>query len=205
MRCPSNELLAAAARRRLGADAAARIDRHAASCAACRAELATLADLARLGEAALPAAPDGLRERAVRAIGGAGWRRLVAETGTIAERAVDTALGPAPVGARRAAPAARHMLFRALGYDVSVRVAAPRAGHARLSGQVLPGPSRPLDAVAGVEVGLEREGRPVALVVANALGEFVVDLLADGAYTAYVELADGLLVLPDIRIATPRP
>jgi hypothetical protein len=199
MACPSFESLVSYVAGDIDPAARERVGRHLASgCERCRGEVDAIADLRRLAAQTPPAVPRDVRRRALGALGGDAWRRLVDQVGRAAELVVDTRREPAAAGARRAAPAARQLLFTGFGYDVTVRVVSVRSGALRLAGHVLPGPGRPPESAAGLEVALERGGRPLALGRTNDLGEFAFEGLEAGAYTIYVDLSEGFLVLPDV-------
>jgi hypothetical protein len=198
--CPTQETLLAFLSGELARGEREAIDRHLSGCPACRSEVDAVEELRRLAARVFGSMPARVQRRARRARTPRAWKQLVEETGLVAGLAVDTGREPIPPGARRSAPRSRSMLYSALGYDVTVRVVGERAGGARLLGQVLPGRDRTRDAVANLEIGLECGGRPVALATTNGMGEFAFGQLAAGDYTAYVELEEGLLVVPGVHL-----
>lgn len=200
MPCPPNEILIAYT----AADAEPadheRVAAHLGDgCDACAAEIARIGALRQIARsAALEDPPVGALARAKRIPGEARSSGLGALAGKIAALVFDTVRDPLPIGARAAAAHARQMLFRALDYDIDVRVVPAADGRVRISGQVLPGPDRPLDAVADLEVALLGPETAVAIATTNELGEFDFDSQEEGDYTLSVEAADERLLINNL-------
>jgi hypothetical protein len=196
MSCPHNDILLSFAAGDLDPSASGPVEAHlAGGCPACERELAALAELRRIaGSDALEAPPAGVLARAQR-IPEAGRRNPIAGlAGALAALVFDTLRDPLPRGARASASPSRQMLFRALDYDIDVRVTAAAPGRVRISGQVLPGPERPIDAVAGLEVALLGPSVAAAITTTNELGEFDFGPRDEGAYTLCVETGEERLL-----------
>jgi hypothetical protein len=202
MTCPSKEFLVGFAARDLAAEATDAIRAHLADgCSACERELASLAELRRLAEPALlEDPPSWVLRRAETIPGEVRENRLSRYLGTVARLVFDTFRDPLPQGARAAAATNRQMLFRVDDYDVDVRVEAAGASRFRVSGQVLPGPDRPLEDVAGAEVGIVTEGRTVALCATNEIGEFAFDSLGTGDYSLAIDVNEEILLVEGITL-----
>ena len=167
----------------------------AGGCAACERELAAFADLRRIARSdALEHPPAAVLARAQR-IPEAGRGRSVARlAGALAALVFDTLSDPLPRGARAAGAPSRQMLFRALDYDIDVRVIGAGPGRVRVSGQILPGAARPIDAVAGLEVAL-LDASTFSVATTNELGEFDFGPRDEGDYTLSVETGEERLLV----------
>jgi anti-sigma factor RsiW len=200
MPCPHHETLIAYAAADLEPAERERVEAHLATgCAACERELETVAALRRIARSdALEDPPAGVLARAERVPEEARERGLGALAGRLAALVFDTLRDPLPLGARSSATHVRQMLYRAADYDIDVRVTPADGGRVRISGQVLPGPERSLDAAAGVEVALVGPELPVALVDTNELGEFDFGPQPEGDYTLSIEAPEERLVVDDL-------
>ena len=152
MPCPSPEELNAFAAGDLEPEGRERVAAHVqAGCAACRRELEAVEALRRVARSeALADPPPWVLERAARVPEQAREGALARLAGTLASLVFDTLRDPLAAGARSAPGGARRLLYKASEYDVDVRVAAAGAGLVRVSGQVLPGPERPIEDVANL-------------------------------------------------------
>ena len=198
MTCPPNETLVAFAASDLEPAERERVEAHlGAGCEACARELAAIGELRRLASPELLAdAPPWLVERAARIPREERSGALASLLGRVADLVFDTFRDPLPKGARRAAVGSRQVLYRALDYNVDIRVTPLGAGRVRVAGQVLPGPSRPIEAVANLEIALAKGGKVTALCSTNELGEFAFDQVEEeGGYTLYIEVAEDLLLV----------
>jgi hypothetical protein len=202
MTCPSQETLVGFVASDLAAMASDEVRAHlAAGCEACARELGLLAELRRLGETAmLEDPPVWVLRRAESLPSEIRENRLSRYLGTVARLVFDTFRDPLPHGVRAGAAAGRQMLYRVGEFDVDVRVDAPGASRFRVSGQVLPGPNRPLEDVAGVEVGIVTEGRTVALSATNEIGEFAFDSLGTGEYSLAIDVNEEILIVEGITL-----
>ena len=198
MSCPQTEILIAYAAAEIEPVERERVEAHLAhGCDACAVALGVVDEVRRIARSgALEDPPARVLARAQRVPADARDRGLAALAGRIAGLVFDTLRDPLPSGARAGAPSTRQMLYRALDYDIDVRVAASDAGRVRISGQVLPGPARSLDAASGLEVALA--GPTAALGVTNELGEFDFGPQEEGEYTLSVEAAEERLVVEDL-------
>jgi anti-sigma factor RsiW len=195
MACPTHEDLTAYAAADLDPSERAAVEAHLRSgCPDCGRELAAIAGLRRLtSPVRLEDPPTWVLERAARIPREGRDGSLAALLGRMADLVVDTLRDPLPQGARAAAALSRQMLYRALDYDIDVRVTPAAGSRVRISGQVLPGPDRPLEAVAGVEVLLAGAAGAVALSATNELGEFAFEPVEGGEYSLYVDVAEDIL------------
>ena len=204
MSCPAYEDLLSFAAGELEAADAARISDHlATSCARCATDLAhvrSLRDVA--GSDALQDPPEWVLRRAASIPSEPPASRVAQLAGRLAALVYDTLRDPLPAGARAVAAHSRQMLFRALDYDIDVRVASAAGGSVRISGQVLPGPERPIDDVAGIDVVLLADGSAAGQHVTNELGEFEFDGVAPGDYSLAIEAAEDRIVV-DTLTAQP--
>ena len=200
MPCPHNEFLLAFAAGDLEPAARERLEAHlAAGCPACERELAAVAHLRRLAAPdALELPPAGVLARAQRIPDAARQSPVAVLAGRLAALVFDTVRDPLPQGARTAAARSRQLLYRALDYDIDVRVTAAGAGRVRVTGQVLPGPDREIDAVSGVEVAIFG---PLSLArTTNELGEFDFGQLEEGDYTLSVEADEERLLVEPLPV-----
>ena len=147
MPCPSHDELNAFAAGDLDPRERGRVAEHVdAGCAACRRELDAVEALRRVARSgAIADPPPWAVERAARIPEDARGGRLSRLVGTVAALVFDTLRDPLAQGARSAAGGARRMLYKASEYDIDVLVVPAAAGEVRVSGQVLPGPDRPID------------------------------------------------------------
>jgi hypothetical protein len=202
MTCPSTECLAGFAAGDLGAGERASVDAHLAGrCEACERELARFAQLRRLASPdVLEDPPPWVLQRAASIPAEAGSGTLSRFLGTIAGLVFDSLVGPLPTGARTTATSGRQLLYRALDYDVDLRLDHSGADGYRVAGQVLPGVERQLDAVASVDVVLTRQGRAVAVGSTNEIGEFAFESLGEGTYTIAIDVREETLLIEGIVI-----
>jgi anti-sigma factor RsiW len=202
MPCPPLELLIAYAAGELAPDEREPVSTHlGTTCSACEREVAAVAELRRIersGELEDP--PLTVLRRAERVPADARSRSLRSLAGRVAALVFDARRDPLPSGARSSATTARQSLFRALDYDIDVRVSATGASAARVSGQVLPGPDRPLDAVAGLEVALVGTDGSTLVAETSELGEFDFGPCAEGEYTLAVEAAEDRLLVENLFV-----
>jgi hypothetical protein len=199
MPCPPHEELIAYAAGDLAPTERDRLAGHLdGGCAACAREIEAVAELRRIAADALVDPPAAVLARARRIPEASRARSLGALAGKVAALVFDTVRDPLPLGARASAVHARQMLFRALDYDIDVRVAPAGADRVRVSGQILPGPERPLDAVAGIEIALSAEDAPSAVAETNELGEFDFGPRDEGDYTLAVEAREERLLVASL-------
>jgi hypothetical protein len=198
MSCPQTENLIAYAAAELEPAERERVEAHlAGGCEACGGALAGVAELRRIARSgAIENPPASVLARAQRVPAEARTGGLAALAGKVATLVFDTLHDPLPSGARSGAAEGRQMLYRALDYDIDVRIVLSGAGRVRVSGQVLPGPGRPLDAASGLEVALDGPQR--ALGTTNELGEFDFGPRQEGDYTLSVEAAEERLIVKDL-------
>lgn len=200
MSCPSSEVLVSFAAADLGSDERVAVRAHIdAGCQACAGELADIARLRHLASSVLEEPAPWVVERAGR-IPEEKRGGVLAAIGRLADLVFDSLRDPLPAGARATAFGSRQMLFRALDYDVDVRIAKAETGAGRIWGQVTPGQDRPIDAVAGIEVALEGPGGIAKTVRASELGEFDFGPAAPGSYEIVVEVAEEPVRLGPIEI-----
>jgi hypothetical protein len=202
MTCPSNEMLVGFAASDLPVKASNEVRAHLeAGCESCERELGSLAELRRLAEpAVLEDPPAWVLRRAESIPGEMRENRLSRYLGTVARLVFDTFRDPLPQGARAGAATGRQMLYRVGEFDVDVRIDAAGASRYRVSGQVLPGPNRPLEDVAGAEVGIVTGGRTVALSATNEIGEFAFDSLGTGEYSLAIDVNEEILLVEGITL-----
>lgn len=197
MSCPPLEDLIAYAAGELAPDERASVDAHLATdCPPCSGELAAVAEVRRIAlEGDLEDPPLATLRGAERVPVSARSISLAALVGRVAALVFDARRDPLPAGARAAASSARQSLFRALDYDIDVRVSPAAGGEARVSGQVLPGPDRPLDAVAGLEVALVGADGAARVAETSELGEFDFGACPQGEYTLAIEADEDRLLV----------
>ena len=197
MPCPSFETLIDFADSKLDLAAATSIQSHiGGGCTSCDATLDWFRGFSTAASTDLVEPPVWLTRKAVALFAQRQKEGIVAKVSRlVASLVFDSLRSPVPRGARSAAAHARQMLFRALDYDIDVRVAPAGSGLVRISGQVLPGPDRPLDAAAGLEVALLGPEAPPALASTNELGEFDLGPHEEGEYTLCVEAAEERLLV----------
>lgn len=189
MSCPAHETLIGYAAGDLDAPERQSVATHLSTdCPSCTAELQNVHGLRALaGPTVLETPPSWTLEKAARIPDDVRGQSLVATLGRVAALVFDTVRSPLPQGARSAAASSRQLLFRALDYDIDVRISDRESDAVRVSGQILPGSERPIDAVAGVDMALIREGRAVGVCSTSELGEFDFGCVPSGDYTLSVE------------------
>ena len=189
MSCPTHETLIGYAAGDLDTPERQSVATHiATNCPACTAELETIASMratARSGVLEFPSL--STFEQAARIPADLKEQTIAARIGHIASLVFDTVRTPIPQGARSSAASSRQLLFRALDYDIDVRIADRASDSVRVSGQILPGPERPIEAVSGVDIALIRHGRAVGYCSTSNLGEFDFGSVPCGDYTLSVE------------------
>jgi anti-sigma factor RsiW len=197
MPCPPIEILLDFAAGQIDPDESERVAAHVRDgCPACERELASVATLRRIANGdELVDPPASVLARAQRVPGQARAGGLPSLVGKIAALVFDTVRDPLPLGARSGGFQARQMLFRALDYDIDVRIAPAGGGLVRISGQVLPGPTRSLEAATDLEIALLGPTAETALSTTNELGEFDLGLRTEGDYALCVEAAEDRLVV----------
>lgn len=197
MSCPSHEALVGFAAGDLDAPERDAVATHLSTdCTSCPDFMRAIADArgaARAGVLSDP--PAWVLEKAARIPAERSGAGALATIGRLAALVFDTVRQPLPLGARSATAGSRQLLYRAFEYDIDVRIAAADSGRVRVSGQVLPGPDRPLERVAGVEVSLIRGGRALATCATTDLGEFDFGAVAGGDYAMSIEAEDERLVV----------
>jgi len=197
MSCPTHEALIGYAAGDLDAPELQSVETHLSTdCPSCSAELVTIADLrAAATSNALEFPPLAVLERASRIPLDHRKPGVSSLFGRLASLVFDTDLEPVPQGARSTAASSRQLLFRALDYDIDVRVAERAPSDVRVSGQILPGPERPMESVAGVEIVLIRDGRAVGVCSASELGEFDFGTVPSADYSLSVETDEDRIVV----------
>lgn len=200
MSCPPNDTLIAFAANDLDPIERERVQVHLAGrCAACQRELETVAALRRIaGSELLEDPPARVLSRAERIPQDARAGGLRALAGQVAALVFDTLRDPLPQGARSSAAQSRQMLFHALDYDIDVRIAPASEGRVRVSGQILPGPNRPIEAAANLEVALAGRDEHAVTTATNELGEFDFGSLDEDDYTLSVETDDERLLVESL-------
>ncbi len=200
MPCPHNETLMAFAAAELPPDERRAVSTHLDVCRACErvvASVHTVRALAR--EPLLEDPPESVLRLAVRVPQPSEASLIRRLGGTIAALVFDAGRDPLPAGVRSGPSAGRQILYRALDYDVDIRVVASGPEQVRISGQVLPGPDRPMGAVAGIEIALVSPSGTTELCDTSELGEFSFAASAEGAYSLYVETAEERLVIENLH------
>ncbi len=195
MDCPSDEtllaLIASELQQGRREDVQAHID---GGCAGCRERVDFVASLRRLASGVLEDPPAAVLSRACRIPEESRSGGLLAALGKAAMLVFDSFMDPLPAGARDSLSHDRQLLYQALGYDIDVRIGVAGAGLVEIRGQILPGPARPLSAVAGIEVALMRPGATTGTVTSD-LGEFKFAPVEPGTYALTVEACDERLVV----------
>ena len=188
MNCPDHEkLLAFAVGELKSVDARSVHDHLASGCAECGAELAGVQRLRQLS-GVLEEAPPWVIKRAAEIPGEKRSGRMTTLAGKLAELVFDSLRDPLPRGARSTHVGARQMLYRALEYDIDLRVTPMPGGLARITGQVMPGMLRPSETVDGLEVALE--GHIANTALTTELGEFDLGAVSPGTYELVVEAVE---------------
>lgn len=197
MSCPHNEILLSFAAGDPESDARGPVEAHlAGGCPSCERELVAFAELRRIaGSDVLESPPAGVLARAQRIPEDRRRNPIAGLAGALAALVFDTLHDPLPRGARASGSPSRQMLFRALDYDIDVRVIPAEPGRVRISGQVLPGPERPIDAVVGLEVALLAPSATASVAATNELGEFDFGPRDEGDYTLCVETGEERLLV----------
>ena len=110
---------------------------------------------------------------------------------------------PVALDMRAAMSDTRHLLFRAMGRDIDLRI-SPAAAHFTVTGQVL-GPDEP-GVVKLVEHGNDGLKPSVSLVTSlDALGEFRLDGVRRGTYRLSLRMGSNEIRLPPVEVgARPR-
>jgi len=202
MKCPPKETLIDYVAREIDTPTADGIRAHVDSgCHECAAELTRLHSLRKhFSPGALEEPPSWVLKRAQSIPLDANVGLAGGFAGRLARLVFDTFRDPLPAGVRSATLSGRQMLYRVLEFDIDIRVDESGNGRSRISGQVLPGPDRSLDAVAGAEVALSTGRRVVALSTTNEIGEFAFEGLADGDYALSIDVLDEILVVDSIEL-----
>lgn len=189
MSCPTHETLIGFAAGDLDTPERQSVATHLLTdCPSCAATIREIGDLRALAAPAVLEAPQHWTfERAARIPADLSQRRSASVLGRVATLVFDTARSPLQAGARAAAASSRQLLFRALDYDIDVRIADREKGQVEVSGQILPGSDRPIEAVSGVEMELVSDGRAISQCSTSELGEFDFGLVPVGDYSLNVE------------------
>jgi len=90
------------------------------------------------------------------------------------------------------------MLYRALDYDIDVRISQIDSAFVRVSGQVLPGSERPIESVSGVDVALLLDGLAVAICPTTGLGEFDFGAVDPGNYELSIETDEDRILIEQL-------
>jgi hypothetical protein len=185
MKCPETDKLLAFAAAELEPSDTREIDDHLSTgCRACTAEISEVLRLRELNRALEDAPPWAIRKAAeIPANRRAGT--LTAIAGRLADLVFDSLRDPLPKGARSTHAGARQMLYRALEYDIDLRVTPMPGGMARITGQVMPGLLRAAETVDGLEVALD--GHIANTALTSELGEFDLGAVTPGTYELVVE------------------
>lgn len=162
-------------------------------CTSCRERIDGVEELRRLATSGLLAdVPDWISRRASAIPEGDDALAYV-----LAALVHDTFRDPLPLGARAAPADARHMLFSAGEFDLSVRITAARDGFVRLVGQALaPEDGEPLPS-GRTEVVLVGDGVGMMARPLDDLGAFAFDDVPEGDYELTV-------AAPAYRFVVPR-
>jgi hypothetical protein len=199
MTCFSSEIIAGFVAAGLDTETRAAVEAHIErGCAVCEREVARFEGLRKIDLLEDP--PPWVLARAAAIPRDLREGRLSRLLGVAASVVFDTFRDPLPAGARSTTSAGRQLLYRALDYDVDVRLDAAGGGLFRVTGQVLPGPDRPLEAVAGVDVALTTNGRTVATCATNEIGEFVFESVAEGEYTITLDMSEEILLIERVTL-----
>jgi len=112
------------------------------------------------------------------------------------------AAGSLAFGVRAVPSQTRHLLFTAMGRDIDVRI-APAAGHFQVTGQIL-GPDD--SGVVELACASDDDAAPDTLAAAlDAMGEFRLEGVRQGAYVLTLRLGNDEIVLPPIDVGERRP
>lgn len=200
MSCPTHETLIGFAAGDLDAPERQSVATHLETdCPSCSAELSVISSLRSIATSGvLESPPLGALERAVRIPSDRTGRSFATELGRVASLVFDTLASPLPRGARAAATTSRQMLFRALDYDIDVRVSQVDSAFVRVSGQVLPGSERPIESVSGVDVALIHDGQAVAICPTSGLGEFDFGTVNPGNYEMSIETDEDRILIEQL-------
>ncbi len=197
MSCPTHEALIGYAAGDLDAPGLQSVATHLSmDCPSCSDELRTIADLrATATSNVLQFPPLSVLERASRIPADRKKPDFSSVFGKLASLVFDTSVEPISQGARSTAASSRQLLFRALDYDIDVRIAERSSSDFRVSGQILPGPERSMDSVSGVEIALIRDGRAVGVCSTSDLGEFDFGSVPPADYALNVETDEDRIVV----------
>ena len=197
MSCPTHEALIGYAARDLDAPKLQSVATHLSTdCPSCTAEIRSISELRSIASTSVVEMPPlAVLEKAARIPSEFANVSLSDAIGRLASLVFDSFRAPLPQGARSSASTSRQLLYRALDYDIDVRIAERESDAVRVSGQVLPGAQRPIESVSGVDVALVREGRAVGLCVTSDLGEFDFGAVPPGDYTLSVETDEDRILI----------
>lgn len=204
MNCPRFELLIDFLDDRLDEKEAARIAAHLlTNCETCdksRNWYMQVKSIAAGDDSSAP--PSWVLKRAERIFETARRPRRPARFGQgIASLVFDSFAHPAFAGVRSPETANRQLLYSAGDYRVDLQVAPAEHSQADLIGQVLLEGETGFDAVSGLTLDIERDGKVVYSVKTDEMGEFKVVGLEFGVYDLNVELSEGIITIPDLPIS----
>jgi hypothetical protein len=110
------------------------------------------------------------------------------------------AVGTLAPGMRAVPSQTRHLLFTAMGRDIDVRI-APTAGHFQVTGQILGPDESGVVELAGASGDSSATSHAAAL---DAMGEFRIEGVQQGAYVLTLRLGADEIALPPIDVGERR-
>jgi len=148
------------------------------------------------------APPPWVLKRALKLLGRNPARpTAVKSTGRlVASLIFDSLSQPDLAGVRLAEISNRQLLYRAGDYSIDMQIVLSDKTNADLFGQILRENESRFESVAGLPLGLSREGMAVRSTHSNEVGEFTISGVKCDEYELVIETREAVLIIPRMPI-----